>query len=143
MRIIVIDGQGGGVGRALITAIRQADIQAEIIAAGTSAIATAAMVKAGADAGASGENAIIYNTGHCKAGDVITGPIGILLANAMYGEISPAMAAAVSASEAVKVLVPSNRCALYVTGVENRTISDHVADAVKRIAALAQQRCTK
>ena len=103
MRLLVIDGQGGGVGKSLITAVKRLAPEQEVIAGGTNAQATAAMLRAGADLGATGESAIRYQ---CRRADVIAGVTGILHANAMLGEISPAIAAAVSLSEAQKVLVP-------------------------------------
>ena len=125
MKILVIDGQGGGVGKTLITFIRQSGIAAELMAAGTNAIATSNMMKAGADAGTSGESAVLYNISCCEKTDVIVGPVGIILGNALHGEVSPAIASAVSQSPAMKILVPSNKCSLYM------------ADAVRKIAELA------
>ena len=89
MRIVVIDGQGGGFGRALIEKLRAAGCRQEIIAVGTNAMATSAMLKAGATAGATGENAVIVNAGRA---DVLAGPLGLVMANSLLGECSPAMA---------------------------------------------------
>lgn len=113
--LVIIDGQGGGVGRALIENLKKARPNCEITAIGTNAIATAAMLRAGADRGATGENAVKVC---CARADIIAGPIGILMANAMLGEITPEMAAAVGMSEAQKVLVPSARCGVHVAGQE-------------------------
>jgi hypothetical protein len=116
-RIAVIDGQGGGVGRALVAAFRAAfgpDLR--ILALGTNASASAVMLKAGADEAATGENAVVVN---CPKVDVIAGAIGILAANAMLGELTPAMARAVADSPAEKLLLPLNRCGLRVVGVES------------------------
>ena len=97
MNILVIDAQGGGIGRQLVTAIREKMAEADITAVGTNTVATAAMLKAGADNAATGENAVVVNT---RRADVIVGPIGIVIADAMFGEITPRMANAVAQSSA-------------------------------------------
>jgi len=107
IKIAVIDGQGGGVGRALVEQIRRAYPNLHIRALGTNATATAVMLKAGATDGATGENAIIYNASRMQ---VILGPVAILVGNGLLGELTPAMAAAVGGSDAVKILLPSQRC---------------------------------
>ncbi len=115
MKVMILDGQGGGVGRALIEALRKLPGERfEIIAVGTNAVATSNMLKGGADQGATGENAAVYCAPRC---DVIAGSVGIIAANSMLGEISPAIAAAVAESSAVKVLIPMNRCRILVVGV--------------------------
>lgn len=106
--IVVIDGQGGGIGRTLVSKLRRSARDAYILAVGTNATATAAMLRAGADAGATGENAVVYN---CGRATVVLGPSGIAVENAMHGEISPAMARAVRESAAAKYLLPMERCA--------------------------------
>lgn len=136
MKIIVIDGQGGGIGRSLTAGIRQADLPCQVLAVGTNAIASSNMLRAGADSCASGENAILYNARRCSETDIITGPIGIIHANSMYGEISPAMAGAVSESEAFKVLVPSNKCPLFVAGTAEKSLPEYIDDAVAKIREL-------
>lgn len=111
--LLIIDGQGGGVGRALVEQIKKIKPECEITAIGTNAIATSAMLRAGADKGATGENAVKV----CAAkAAVIAGPIGILMANAMLGEITPEMAAAIGMSDAHKVLIPSARCGVHIAG---------------------------
>lgn len=107
IRVAVIDGQGGGVGRALVEQIKKAYPDLHVRALGTNSAATAAMLRAGATDGATGENAIIYNAGRMQA---ILGPVAILVGNGLLGEVTPAMAAAVGGSDAVKILVPSQRC---------------------------------
>ena len=134
MKVLVIDGQGGGVGKALVSAIKRIAPAVTLTALGTNAAATAAMLRAGADQGATGENAICYQ---CKTADVIIGVVGILHANAMLGEISPAIAAAVSGSEAQKVLIPLDRCGLHIMGVTRRPLDELIAEAVATVAALA------
>ena len=111
----MIDGQGGGIGAAVIKKLREIfDESIEIIALGTNAIATAQMLKARANKGASGENAIVQTTRHA---DVIIGPIAILMAHAMMGEITPKMAEAVAASPAKKLLIPLSRENMVIAGV--------------------------
>ena len=132
MRILVIDGQGGRIGRALVEELRRRGFDGCITAVGTNSIATAAMLKAGADEGATGENPVIVGA---RRADVILGPMGIIAANSLLGEITPAMALAVSESEAYKVLVPVNRCRIRVAGLQEMSLGDYVAAA----AALAMQ----
>ena len=113
-KIVIIDGQGGGMGRQLIGAIKAAHPELTLTAVGTNAIATAAMIKAGADRAATGENAVIVAS---RTADVISGPIGVVIADALLGEITPAMAVAVGQSAAEKLLLPVNTCANVVVGV--------------------------
>ncbi|HCS75434.1 MAG TPA: hypothetical protein DIW17_16365, partial [Clostridiales bacterium] len=111
MKILVIDGQGGKVGKSIVEQLKAALPNQKITAIGTNSIATSTMLKAGADMGATGENPVIYN---CKDADIIVGPIGIILANSLLGEVTPQMAAAVSGSKAQKFLIPSNKCNSHV-----------------------------
>ena len=135
-RIVVVDGQGGGLGKAIVERLRREDLRgAELVAVGTNALATTAMLKAGADAGASGEAAIGWN---CQRADVIVGAIGILAAGSMLGELSPAMAAAIGSSPAVKVLIPLNRCNIQVAGLADEPLLarlDQMAEMVRRYLA--------
>lgn len=131
--VLVIDGQGGRIGKLLIEGIKASGQSAEVLAVGTNGIATAAMLKAGAEKGATGENAVIVNA---RRADVIAGPLGIVIADSLMGEISPAMAAAVGQSDAVKVLVPINLCSSIVVGTEGRPMKELIALAVEQIAAL-------
>ncbi|MBE5801765.1 MAG: DUF3842 family protein [Clostridiales bacterium] len=133
MKILVIDGQGGGVGRSIVAAMKAAMPDQQLIALGTNVQATAAMLKAGADMGATGEGAIRYQ---CKSADIILGVTGILHANAMLGEITPAIAAAVSLSEAQKILVPLDRCGLIIAGVEKQPLESLIRKAAEAAAAL-------
>jgi len=130
MNLLVIDGQGGKIGRAIVEQLRAAGFADEIIAVGTNTTATAAMMKAGADAGATGENPVAVNA--AKA-DVIAGPIGILAANSLLGEITPRMALAVSQSNAQKILIPMNRCHIFVAGTPELPFSETIALAVQAI----------
>jgi prephenate dehydrogenase len=137
MNILVIDGQGGRMGAALTEQIKNTFPKAEIIAVGTNSMATAAMLRAGADAAATGENPVIVNS---KWADVIVGPIGIISANALLGEITPKMAAAVSESTAKKILLPVSRCAITVVGVQEKTLAEYVHDAVTLLSKISQER---
>ena len=135
MKLVVIDGQGGGVGKSLVAALKAQMPHQPVIALGTNVLATSAMLKAGADAGATGESAIRYQ---CKNADIIVGVTGILHANAMMGEISPGIAAAVSLSEAQKILVPLERCGLKVAGVGRQPLDSLIREAARMTAELCQ-----
>jgi len=135
MKLVVIDGQGGGVGKSLVAALKSQMPHQPVIALGTNVLATSAMLKAGADAGATGESAIRYQ---CKNADIIVGVTGILHANAMMGEISPGIAAAVSLSEAQKILVPLERCGLRVAGVGKQPLDSLIHEAARMTAELCQ-----
>lgn len=127
MRILVIDGQGGGIGKAIISKLKKVSPDTQVIAIGTNAEATSSMMHAGAEAGATGENAVVAN---CKHADAIIGPIGIVLANSILGEITPVMAAAIGTSAAKKVLIPIERCHTHVVGVGALTLDEAVSEAV-------------
>lgn len=137
MKIVIIDGQGGKMGSLLIEKIKASSSlsQYEIIAIGTNSIATAAMLRAGADAGATGENPVIVNS---RDAEIIAGPIGILAADSLLGEVTPAMATAVGQSSAQKILLPVNKCNNYVAGVQNLTMQELVSDAVRQMEALVK-----
>jgi len=130
MNILVIDGMGGGIGKAVIEIIKNELAGAKITAVGTNSIATSAMLKAGASSGATGENAVIFN---CAGADFIIGAIGIIFANSMHGEISPKMAEAVSSSPAHKILLPIDKCNVTVLGVANKPIQSHISEIVQTI----------
>ena len=141
MRVLVIDGQGGGLGRQLVAAISAACPDAELTAVGTNSLAASAMLKAGAARAATGENAVLVNA---RRADVIVGPLGIVIADALLGEITPAMATAVCQSHATRVLIPVNHCENYIVGVPEQPISDLVAAAVQKVKALcAGEGCGK
>lgn len=116
MNILIIDAQGGGIGKQLVASVRKNLPDADITAVGTNTVATTAMLKAGADRGATGENAVVVN---CRRADVIIGPIGIVIADALLGEITPLMAAAVAQSPAKRLFIPVNHCDNIVVGVED------------------------
>lgn len=131
---MVMDGQGGGVGKLLVETLLATIPGVEVIAVGTNATATANMMKGGTALGATGENAVIYNSARV---DAICGPMGILMANAMLGEISPAMATAVSGAEVPVFLIPMGKCNAKVAGVADKKLADYVMEVVDKIAALA------
>ncbi len=136
MKIAVIDGQGGGMGRAIVENLRERYGKAVVITAlGTNTLATAAMLKAGADDGATGENAIVYNSTKV---DIIMGAIGIIAANSMLGELTPAMAAAIAGSAAKKVLIPVNKCNIQIAGVPDLTLQQYIDEAIGIIGGKAK-----
>lgn len=127
MRIAVIDGQGGGIGKTLIEKLRlELGDDMEILALGTNALATSLMLKAGANEGASGENAIVVNAPKV---DLIIGSVAILAANSMLGELTPAMAKAIAESPAKKILIPLNRCGITIAGVSREPLPHYVNEA--------------
>ncbi len=130
MRILIIDGQGGGMGKQLVSGIKKEIPQAEITAVGTNTVASSAMLKAGADHAATGENAVVVG---CRNNDVIIGPVGIVIADSLFGEISPKMALAVAQSNAKRILIPTNLCDNYITGVGEASFAVHFADCIKKL----------
>jgi hypothetical protein len=133
MNILVIDGQGGGIGKAIIEQLKTTFPDALITAAGTNALATSAMMKSGANYAATGDNAIIYN---CQFADIIIGPVGIIFANAMLGEVSCAIANAVACSKAKKILIPTNRCNINILGIEHKPLAKYIEEAVDEVKIL-------
>ncbi len=130
MNILIIDAQGGGLGRQLVTSVKKEFPQVEITAVGTNSLATSNMLKAGADHAATGENAVIVG---CRNADMIIGPVGVAIADSMYGEITPAMAAAVGQSNVKKLLIPSNHCNNIIVGVKSVTVGDMLDAVVERL----------
>ncbi len=137
MKLLVIDGQGGKMGRAIVEQLKKELPEQEITAIGTNSIATFTMLKAGADMGATGENPVIFN---CKDADIVIGPIGIIAANSLLGEVTPSMAAAISSSKAVKILIPINKCNVYVAGIKDLTLSEYVKAAVEQAKELISKK---
>ena len=133
MKIVIIDGQGGRVGALLCETIKAALPDLTLLAIGTNATATAAMLRAGADAGATGENPVIVAA---RDADVIIGPIGIMAADALLGEVTPAMATAVGACRAEKLLLPLCRCGHRVVGTKPLSVTELVAEAVETLKSL-------
>ncbi len=130
MNILIVDAQGGGIGRQLVTALRQNIPQGVITAVGTNSAATAAMLKAGADNAATGENAVVVCS---RKADVIIGPIGIVIADSLFGEITPKMAVAIGQSAAKKILIPINHCDNIVVGVSEFNITRLLQEVVEEV----------
>ncbi len=116
MRLLVVDGMGGGVGKAIVSHMRERGFSGEITAVGTNSAATNAMLRAGADAAATGADAVVY---HCARTDLIVGPLGIAFAHSMHGEISPRIALAITGSDAKKILLPVSKCNATVVGTKD------------------------
>ena len=133
MRAVVIDGQGGGLGRKVVAAVKGKYKDIEVVAIGTNATATQAMLKAGADVAATGENPLIVNV---RNADVIIGPVGIVIADSLFGEITPKMAKAVGQSRARRLLIPVNLCSNIVIGVTNLSISVMVNGVLEELDKL-------
>ena len=134
LKIVVVDGQGGALGKNLISALRRSECcsrDCEILAIGANGAATAAMLGAGADHGATGENPVVVA---CADADIIAGPVGIVAANSMFGEITPAMACAIGGCRAKKILIPVNKCDILVAGAADLPYSEYVRIAAGMIA---------
>ena len=136
MNILIIDAQGGGLGKQLITSIKQNMDTAVITAVGTNSTATAAMLKAGADYAATGENAVIVA---CRKADVIVGPVGIVIADSLFGEITPAMSVAVGQSNAKRILIPFNQCDNVIAGLPDFSVAKAVKSAVEELMKIVRQ----
>jgi len=133
MKILIIDGQGGRLGKVMTERLKELFPGQALYALGTNSIATATMLRAGADFGATGENPVIFG---CRDADLIIGPIGIVIANALLGEVTPRMAEAVGSSSAQKILIPSSgRCNNLVAGTENLSMAEAIASAVSQAKA--------
>lgn len=130
MNILIIDGQGGQLGSQIIKAVIGKYPDIDLTAIGTNAAATTSMVKAGAKKAATGENPIIVA---CRKADVIIGPIGIVIADALLGEITPDTAKAVGQSNAIRILIPINKCENLVAGVTNLTLTSLIEDALSKL----------
>jgi hypothetical protein len=133
MKITIIDGQGGKLGKTIVEQLKKMHPEQELYAIGTNCLATSAMLKAGADYGATGENPCIVNA---KDSDIIIGPVGIVVANALLGEITPSIATAIGASKAYKILVPTNRCNHYVVGCSEVGIGENIRLVCEKVDSL-------
>ena len=133
MKVVVIDGQSGRMGQLFIERAKSVSLPCQIVAVGTNAIATSAMLKAGAENGATGENPVVVA---CRTADIIVGPFGILAADSLMGEITPAMAVAIGQSSAKKLLLPVNQCNNIVAGVANLSLSKLMEEAVELLRTM-------
>ena len=133
MKITIIDGQGGRMGKAVIEQLKKRHPDLPLYAIGTNSIATAAMLKAGADYGATGEHPCIVNA---RDSDIIIGPIGIVFADALLGEITPAIAQAIGSSKAYKILIPVNRCSHYIVGCREAGLGEYIRMVCEKVDTL-------
>ncbi len=130
MNIMVVDSQGGGLGKQLVSTIKKKYPQLHIQAVGTNVLATSAMLKAGADEAATGENSIAAVS---RKADIIIGPVGMVIADSMLGEITPRMAAAIAQSSARRIMIPFNNCDNYIAGVTSLSTGQLIEDAMKKL----------
>jgi len=133
MRVLIVDGQGGRLGKQLVKEVLERFPQVELMAVGTNSMATEQMLKAGAQRAATGENAVAVA---CRKADVILGPMGIVIADALMGEVTPEMAKAVGQSEGVRILLPSDKCSTLVAGVADTGMTALIRDAMDKLASL-------
>ena len=133
MNILVIDAQGGGIGKQLVSRIKREFPEETVTAVGTNSIATSAMLKAGADRGATGENSIFVA---CKDADIIVGPLGIIMPDAMIGEITPSIARCISQAKATRILIPFNNCETYIAGIQDFNTSQLIQAAMQRLSQI-------
>ena len=130
MNILVIDAQGGGIGKQLVARIKKEYPSENIIAVGTNSIATAAMIKAGADQGATGENAVVVA---CRTADIIIGPVGIIITDAMLGEVTATIAQSVARAKAKRILIPFNMCDTLIAGIKDTSTSNLINAAMESL----------
>ncbi len=135
-KVLVIDAQGGGIGRQIITGIREKMPDLDITAVGTNSAATSNMLKAGASRAATGENAVVVG---CRNADIIIGPIGIAIADAMLGEVTARMAQAVGQSDAERILIPFQHCGSLIVGVNETNTGRLVAEATEQLCRLVKE----
>lgn len=133
MKILIIDAQGGRIGKQLVASVKKELPDATVIAVGTNSAATAAMLSAGAENAATGENAVVVA---CRTADIIVGPIGIAVADSMLGEVTPLMAKAVGQSTAKRVLIPFDNCDNLIVGADLMPVGKRIQGAVEIIKKL-------
>ena len=133
MTVLVLDGQGGRLGSQLVKEICARFPGQELLAVGTNSMATERMLKAGAPRAATGENAVLVA---CRKADVIVGPIGRVIADALLGEVTPQMAKAVGQSDAVRILLPSDKCETLIAGIGGQSMNDLIRDAMDKLEGL-------
>ena len=136
MKTVIIDGQGGKMGKMLVEQLKKSLPSLELIAIGTNSIATAAMMKAGADHGATGENPAVVVSSDA---DIIIGPIGIVIADSMLGEVTPAMAKAIGQSKAEKILIPVNKCNNHIVSSQDFSLSEYIKLAVELVESIINE----
>jgi prephenate dehydrogenase len=137
MNILIIDGRGGQLGGQLIKSLKVNFNDVKIMAVGTNAIATETMLKAGADQAATGENSVIVA---CRKADIIIGPVGIVVADAMLGEVTPKMAMAVGQADATRILLPVNKCDTIIAGVSDISVTDILQDMLAKVRTVLEKR---
>ncbi|MDD7311988.1 MAG: DUF3842 family protein [Clostridiaceae bacterium] len=140
MTVLVVDGQGGRLGSQLVKEIVQRFPEHDLLAVGTNSMATERMLKAGAARAATGENAVAVA---CRRADVIVGPVGMVIADALLGEVTPAMAEAVGRSGAVRILLPSDKCDTLIAGIGGQGMSALIADAMDKLGVVLAQKTTQ
>ncbi len=133
MTVLVLDGQGGRLGSQLVKEICARFPGQDLLAVGTNSMATERMLKAGAPRAATGENAVVVA---CRKADIIVGPIGMVIADALLGEVTPAMAKAVGQSDAARILLPSDKCETLIAGIGGQSMTDLIRDAMDKLEAL-------
>lgn len=138
MNILIIDAQGGGIGKQLVSAVKKNMPDVSVTAVGTNSAATSAMIKAGADNAATGENAVVVNS---RKADVIIGPVGIVIADALLGEITLLMATAVAQSPAKRILIPINHCDNIVVGVDDLSVGKLLQDVIRELQKICEKNC--
>ncbi|MEE1085834.1 MAG: DUF3842 family protein [Schaedlerella sp.] len=135
MNILVIDGQGGQLGGQLIKSLKINFKDVRVMAVGTNASATLTMLKAGADQAATGENPVVVA---CRKADIIIGPIGIVIADSLLGEITPKMAVAVGQANAVRILLPVNKCDNLVAGISDLSTTTILEDVILKVRGIIE-----
>lgn len=133
MTVLVLDGQGGRLGSQLVKEICARFPGQDLLAVGTNSMATERMLKAGASRAATGENAVVVA---CRKAEIIVGPVGMVIADALLGEVTPQMAKAVGQSGAVRILLPSDKCETLIAGTGGQSMNDLIRDAMDKLAAL-------
>ena len=136
MNILIIDGQGGKMGKKLVESIKESFPSLNIMAVGTNSTATAAMIKGGAEKAATGENAVAVA---CRTADVIVGPVGIVIADSLFGELTPGMALSVAQSNATRILIPVNKCDNIIAGVKDLSVTELLEDVIKRLSEIIKK----
>ena len=136
MNILVIDAQGGGLGKQIVSALKERFDNITITAVGTNTAATSAMLKAGADHAATGENAVVVG---CRSADIIAGPVGIAIADSLFGEITPKMASAVGQSRAKRILIPINQCDNIIVGINDINATRLITAVVDKIGEIIEK----